>query len=783
MTRASLAFLGILAGAASVLAATASGDESVVLFDAGGFADESVYPLGDLRSIAHGEGRWTPASGTAQPGQIVALDGDRFPRAFRCYQTGQQATDADVLDFPPAATTQLTVSFDARVSTADSRTLTLYLLRPGETAAEHQASILIWGHHPRKLTWFGRGHRDITEIDTDWHHYELVQNLAANVFDLKIDGKTVGQRLGWRNRFAPQTAFGRLRIAAMRGRRGEYADLTNLRITAALGPPVVTIAKPYDGGLVDPEDGFRFRVTAYSPVAAPAIAVSLNGEDVTGRLTREGTPQHCQVRLGDLEPNTSYRAVITAENAHGKTERVARFYTFRGKVDGYRGIWYALGQLTGKYGDKNAGGLAFCCSHTLTPMAVYAPEVEKTFFVYGGTTGPEDRYLLAMASYYDHRRHRVPRPTIVRDQRGVDDPHDNPSLAIDEAGHVWVFVAGRARHRPGQIFRSKEPYSVESFDEIISREQTYSQIWHVPGKGFFHLLTLYTRGRELYWETSPDGRGWTDAPAENLKKLAGFAGHYQVSRLHGSKIGTAFNYHPGSSVDRRTNIYYAQTTDFGKSWTTVDGCRLSTPLDDRNNPALVVDYEAQGRMFYPNTLLFDEDSRPVILGVSSGGYAPGPQNDPRVWEITRWTGQRWVTLPVTRSDHNYDMGSLYLDGDRWTVIGPTLPGPQPYHTGGEVGLWLSTDRGASWKLERRVTRNSPMNHSYVRRPHNPADPFWAVWADGDSSRFSPSRLYFTNSTGDRLYVLPYQMDGDFAEPILLDPPSPPSANASNLFSP
>ena len=76
-----------------------------------------------------------------------------------------------------------------------------------------------------------------------------------------------------------------------------------------------------------------------------------------------------------------------------------------------------------------------------------------------------------------------------------------------------------------------------------------------------------------------------------------------------------------------------------------------------------------------------------------------------------------------------------------------------------------------------------MNHSYVRRPHNPVDPFWAMWADGDSSRLSPSRLYFTNSTGDRLYMLPYQMDGDFAEPLLLDPPSLPPATRSNLFSP
>lgn len=171
----------------------------------------------------------------------------------------------------------------------------------------------------------------------------------------------------------------------------------------------------------------------------------------------------------------------------------------------------------------------------------------------------------------------------------------------------------------------------------------------------------------------------------------------------------------------------------------------------------------------------------MILGVSSRGHAPGPDNDPRLWEITRWTGERWLTSTVNQSDHNDDSCSLYINGERWTVIGPTLTGPQAYFTGGEIGLWASTDRGASWSLERRVTQNSPMNHSYVRRPPNPADPFFAVWVDGDSSRLSPSRIFFSNSTGDRLYMLPYRMDADYAEPVLLAPPTPPPADVSDFF--
>ncbi len=755
------------------------GDETVELFDAGGFADDSVYPPGDLAETIHGGGRWTPAAGSARPGEIVVLEDEPFDRALRRHQTGRQPTDADLLDFPAVSATRLTIAFDARISTADSRTLDMFLLRPGQTDAQHQASVLIWGHHPGKLSYFDGQYHDIADLDTDWRRYELIHDLSANTFDVRIDGRPVAEGLGWRNSFCPETAFGRLRIGSIRGQTGQFADIANLRISADPTPPAITILQPSSEErrfALDSPNEFRFLVTADRPVAADAIRLWINGQEVTDRLSVTGTELAREGTLSGLAANKTYRAKITAANQRGTSERITRFFTFRDKVDGYRGIWFTLGQMTGEYGDKYSGGLAFCFSHTLTPMAVYAPEVQKTFFVYGGTTGPEDRYLLVMASYYDHQRHRVPRPTIVRDQRGVDDPHDNPSIAIDPQGHLWIFIAGRGRRRPGQIFRSTQPYCTEAFEKISSREQTYSQVWYVPDQGFLHLCTLYTRGRELYWETSRDGRDWTEEPAKELNKLAGFAGHYQVSRLHGSTVGTAFNYHPGGSVDRRTNIYYAQTDDFGQTWTTVDGRPLTTPLDDRDNPALVVDYEAQGRLFYITKLLFDDDGRPVILGVSSGGYQPGPENDPRVWEITHWTGDQWITRPITESDHNYDMGSLYLDGDRWTIIGPALPGPQPYFTGGEVGLWSSLDRGNTWRLERRVTQDSPMNHSYVRRPHQPADPFFAMWADGDSSQFSISRLFFTNSTGDRLYMLPYEMDADFAEPIQLDPPTPPAGS-------
>src|SRR5690606_1493823 len=114
------------------------------------------------------------------------------------------------------------------------------------------------------------------------------------------------------------------------------------------------------------------------------------------------------------------------------------------KHPGYQGIWFTLVQFS-EFGDKYSGGLGtYTANHV--PLAIYAPVVDKTFFVYGGSRGGQ-RYLLAMASYYDHRTGLVPQPTIVHDKQGVDDPHDNPSLAIDEQGHLWVFISGRGRLR------------------------------------------------------------------------------------------------------------------------------------------------------------------------------------------------------------------------------------------------------------------------------------------------------------------------------------------------
>jgi hypothetical protein len=179
-----------------------------------------------------------------------------------------------------------------------------------------------------------------------------------------------------------------------------------------------------------------------------------------------------------------------------------------------------------------------------------------------------------------------------------------PSQLIDK-GYIWVFVSGRNTSRPGIILKSRKPYKIDDFEKIKEGEMTYPQPWLINGT-FFYLFTKYTKGRELYWTTSADGRDW--APEQ---KLAGMGGHYQVSNEWNGKVVSVFNYHPGGNVDKRTNLYFVQTTDMGKTWTTINGQPLPTPLTDIHSDALVKDYESEGKLVYLNDVNFDKDGNPA----------------------------------------------------------------------------------------------------------------------------------------------------------------------------
>ncbi len=428
-------------------------------------------------------------------------------------------------------------------------------------------------------------------------------------------------------------------------------------------------------------------------------------------------------------------------------------------IDGYRGIWFSLGQYL-EYGDKYSGGLGtYTAKHH--PLAYYAPEVDKTFFVYGGTTAENEQHLLAMISYYDHASNSVPKPVVVHDKEVVDDPHDNPSLNIDADGHLWVFVSGRGSIRPGFVYRSTRPFDISSFELLKEDEFAYPQPWFTDNTLLF-LFTQYTDGRELYWRTHADTSGWSP----NQKLAAG--GHYQMSNASRGRVITAFNSHfPNHRVDARTNLSFLSTSNNGASWQTANGTTVKTPLDSTDTSALVRDYQKENKLVYLKDINFDTSGNPVLLYITSKDFRPGPSGSPRIWTIAHWKKGEWLFHDVAPAYHNYDMGSLYVEeGNTWRIIAPLITGPQPWGTGGEIAVLTSFDEGKTWQKAKDLTADSPYNHGYARRPVNAHPDFYAFWADGNPDSLSTSHLYFTNRAG-QVRVLPYHMNNARATPEII----------------
>ena len=433
------------------------------------------------------------------------------------------------------------------------------------------------------------------------------------------------------------------------------------------------------------------------------------------------------------------------------------------KDDGYRGIWYYNQATKDEYKYKYSGGMATYPQQHV-PIAIYSPQANKTFFCYGGTTAREGKgkqELLHMVSYFDHATGKVPRPTILQNKHTTD-AHDNPTIAIDDAGYIWIFSSSHGTSRPSYIHRSKQPYSVEEFEQVRQTNFSYTEPWFVPGRGFLFLHTRYTNGRNLYWMPSPDGRDWSEP-----HKLARIdMGDYQISWREGARVATAFDYHPKPlGLNGRANLYYLETSDFGRTWRNGEGKSVATPITNIPNAALVYDSRKDGLLVYLKDLNFDAQGHPVILFLTSKGFEPGPANGPREWKTVRSTGKEWVIRPFTTSGNNYDHGSLYIEPDgTWRVIAPTDLGPQPYNPGGEMVMWTSLDQGATWKRVKQLTHDSPRNHTYARRPLNAHPDFYALWAAGNARQPSESYLYFTNLRGDHVWRLPPSMAADSAAP-------------------
>ena len=403
-----------------------------------------------------------------------------------------------------------------------------------------------------------------------------------------------------------------------------------------------------------------------------------------------------------------------------------KFELLNAKAEGFRGIWYYNGPSGDEYVYKYSGGMGvYCAGHI--PMAVYSKAVDKTFFCFGGTD-PRNSTLLQSVSYFDHKTGKLARPTIVFDKHTVD-AHDNAVISLDDRGYIYLFSSSHGQCRPSAIARSVKPYDISSFKVVWEGNFSYPQPFYIPGKGFLFLLAQYVMSgisainhlgtrSNCFMTGNADGTRWSKCTMLQLFN----EGHYQRSWPFGSKmVGVAFDQHPkGKGLNWRTDVFYMETDDFGKTWKSAAGEILKLPIDRRDNPALAIPYAEKSRNVYIKGVKFDAKGRPVVLSTVSKGYRAGPVDGPREWKLAKWTGSEWREIDTgIRSDSNYDFAELYIDSDTdWRIIGASEKGPQPYNPGGEIASWISHDAGETWTFEKKLTDGSERNHNYPRQPLN-----------------------------------------------------------------
>ena len=297
------------------------------VLDTGGFANDTLYPVGPLGNVTDGLGDWVPGR-AGDPAEIVESGEPDHGKVLRRAQGYLESHD--LLDFTPFNAGILTIAFDVKVSTPYTRTLDLSLNRTGQ---DYRACHLAWGEIGGMVAYYAGGMwNEIANLDDAWHRYELVNYLSgpnAHTFDLLIDGVVQGTNLRWTQAFAATEFFGRLRFASELGVPGDFADVDHLVIYLTPPPPEIANLVPANLASFHPaEQGIQFRARSFAEIPASAIRLELDGQDASAQLEIGGTPLDREVAFRQLQPNTFYVAEIRVENALGTAVRTLEFSTF-----------------------------------------------------------------------------------------------------------------------------------------------------------------------------------------------------------------------------------------------------------------------------------------------------------------------------------------------------------------------------------------------------------------------------------------------------------------------
>lgn len=403
----------------------------------------------------------------------------------------------------------------------------------------------------------------------------------------------------------------------------------------------------------------------------------------------------------------------------------------------FLGVWYCCGlsknTLPGHQYVYSGPMATYCNWHR--PMAVYSPQVGRTFFVYGNADNSP------AVSFYDHATGQFAYPVVLGSNKD-DDAHRNPTLLVAEDGTLFVFYG--AHNDTTHVFRSESPYDITKWahvSDLPDDESTYPQPWQLEGGEIFVSYRHRGVGREGGWcfTISTDrGANWRkpvdlvafqecNTYAVTVAEDGAYPRkvHIAWSRLNG---GTDEEKDTKDAWARRHHVYYACSKDGGDTWQKSDGTPHDLPITEDTAEKL---YDCGERGVWLQDIQLDAEGNPCSLFIDSDVATYESE-----WKFARRLDRRWVFSDITTSDHMYDDGGLVvLSNDDFRVYAPTTA-VQPQEDGGEIEEWASTDGGRTWVNTKHLTEGSELSHNNVKVVHGHRKgkgDFRILWSYGDSN--------------------------------------------------
>lgn len=259
--------------------------------------------------------------------------------------------------------------------------------------------------------------------------------------------------------------------------------------------------------------------------------------------------------------------------------------------------------------------------------------------------------------------------TLVHTISGVTDPHDNAVVNVLD-GYVTVVVSARSNKRLAHIYKADKRNSIESFTLVNTGVLAYPQLWKRS-----LIYTKYTDG------SIPDRELYSKNTFCDNKLVSG--GHYSVSYEDKDWLHMAYNWHEGSDVDNRKNIYYMKTKD-GCNWYNKDGEHLALPLEENSTKTLIS--ATEGLVYMNDIDIIDGVVRILTVQSTSSAPSQGGAREVIVTSIKEVIEDTFITY----TGHNYNSGN-FVDG---SVVVPVTGSNAIYqrkgYAGGDVGVFSIT---------------------------------------------------------------------------------------------